>query len=80
MQRSTDHATSAVTPSLMVDAKEVAQLINVSIATLWRMRSSGKLPPTVTLSAGCVRWRRADIERWVALGCPSQRDFLALSR
>ncbi len=68
------------TDSLLVDVKDFGLLIDVSTATVWRMRSAGKLPPTVNLSAGCVRWRRADIERWVSLGCPTQQQFLELTQ
>lgn len=66
--------------TLMVEVKEFARLIDVSTATLWRMRSAGKLPPDVRLSRGCIRWRRADVERWVALGCPAKQQFLELSK
>lgn len=67
-------------PTLLIEVKEFARLIDVSTATLWRMRSAGKLPPEVKLSAGCVRWRRSDVERWVSLGCPSRQQFLELSK
>lgn len=66
--------------SLLIDVNLVGQLIGVSTATVWRMRSAGKLPPPVNLSAGCVRWRRADVERWVSLGCPTLQQFLALTK
>lgn len=66
--------------TLMVEVKEFARLIDISTATLWRMRSAGKLPPDVKLSRGCVRWRRADVELWVSLGCPTQQQFLALTK
>lgn len=66
--------------TLLVDKEEFARQIKVSTATLWRMRSAGKLPPAFKLSPGCVRLRRADIERWVSLGCPTLQRFLELTK
>ncbi len=80
LKSKTQPATANDQTSLMVEVKEFARLIDVSPATLWRMRSASKLPPAVKLSAGCVRWRRADIQRWVDLGCPTQQQFLELSK
>lgn len=55
---------------LLVDARALARMLSVSMATIWRMRSAGKLPPPVALSRGLVRWRLTDIQQWLADGCP----------
>jgi predicted DNA-binding transcriptional regulator AlpA len=52
-------------PSLLLSAPDVARLLRVSVATVWRMRSAGRLPPAVRVSAGAIRWRRSDIEKFV---------------
>lgn len=55
---------SAVTDHLLVDA-EVANLIGVKVATLpfWRSRKFG--PPHLKIGK-LVRYRREDVDRWLA--------------
>lgn len=62
---------------LMVDAKQAAAITSVSVATWHRMVSAGKTPAPVKLSAGCVRWRVADLEDWIEKGCPDRQTWLA---
>lgn len=57
------------TSSLLLTVKEVAEMIGVSSRTVWRMRSSGELVPPIHVR-GSIRWRRDEIERWIANGCP----------
>lgn len=57
---------SANGQTLLIGADELAGLLSVSIATLYRMKSAGKLPRPIPLSRGCVRWRRATIEAWLS--------------
>lgn len=56
-------------PSLLLSAETLAKRLEISLRTLWRLRSGGKLPPPIRLG-GAVRWRTADIDAWVAAGCP----------
>lgn len=63
--------------SLLVDARELARLLAVSQATLFRMKAAGKLPRELALSRACVRWRRSTIERWLAA---SEREGRLLDR
>jgi predicted DNA-binding transcriptional regulator AlpA len=60
----------------LLSAKTLAEILSTSVRSIWRYRSSGRLPATVRI-AGAIRWRRTDIEQWISLGCPSQKDFLA---
>lgn len=55
---------------LLVKATEVAELLGVSTRTLWRLLSEGRLPQPVRLG-GNTRWRLADVESWIANGCPA---------
>jgi predicted DNA-binding transcriptional regulator AlpA len=57
-------------PALLIRADEFARLLDVSLRTLWRMRSAGELPEAVCLR-GVVRWRRDLVESWVTEGCPA---------
>lgn len=58
-------------PTLLVSAEKLAQLLDISIRTLWRLRAAGKLPAPVRLG-GSVRWRVDEVQAWVGQGCPDQ--------
>jgi excisionase family DNA binding protein len=47
---------------------EVAELLQVSTLTLAAWRSRGEGPRYVKLGAKMVRYRRADLDAWVAEG------------
>jgi predicted DNA-binding transcriptional regulator AlpA len=64
-----ERTASPETPLLLLSAETLANCLQISLRTLWRMRSAGRLPPPIRLG-GAVRWRAADIEAWVAAGCP----------
>ena len=53
---------------LMLKASEVAEILSVSQRTLWRLLSTKKLPEPIRVG-GCPRWRKSDIEAWIANGC-----------
>ena len=42
---------------------QLAHMHSVSRATIWRWAKAGILPPPIRLSAGCTRWKMADIEQ-----------------
>lgn len=64
---------------LMVPAEDAAALIGVSPATWHRMVAAGKTPAPVKLSAGCVRWRVADLRTWIDAGCPDRKTWLSMA-
>jgi len=53
----------------LIDVGEVSTLCDCSPKHVYRLAASGKMPPPVRLGA-LVRWNRAEIERWIELGCP----------
>jgi len=55
--------------TLLLSASTLAKRLDISVRTLWRLRSSGKLPPPVHLG-GSLRWRAREIDAWIAAGCP----------
>lgn len=57
--------------SLLIPVREVARIMNVSTRSVWRLLSAGKLPRPLRIG-GAVRWRRDDLERWIADGCPDR--------
>ena len=56
--------------ALLLTPKDVEALIKVSPRKLRAMKSAGELPKPVMIGR-LVRYRRADIEKWVAAGCPA---------
>ena len=60
----------------LLSAKTLAKMLSLSARTVWRLRSSGKLPEPVKVG-GAIRWRQQDIERWTAMGCPNRKEFEA---
>jgi len=61
----------------LLTAKSLAEILSTSVRSIWRYRSSGRLPATVCV-AGAIRWRRTDIEQWISWGCPDQKTFQAM--
>ncbi|ADG68471.1 Prophage CP4-57 regulatory [Planctopirus limnophila DSM 3776] len=54
---------------ILATAESVASMLSISLRTLWRMRSAGKLPAPVRVGKS-TRWRVSDIQEWIAAGCP----------
>jgi excisionase family DNA binding protein len=61
----------SVDPSLC-DVRTVARMLDCSWRHIYRMADSGKMPRPIRLGS-LVRWRKTDIERWLAEGCPPAR-------
>ncbi len=59
---------------LLMSRRNAAELLDLSVATLDRMQAAGKLPRTLVVNGG-VRYRREDLVRWIALGCPDRKTF-----
>lgn len=71
---SQDANTPSQTESLLLSRVKAAVLLDLSVATLDRMQAAGKLPRTLVVNGG-VRYRREDLVRWIALGCPDRKTF-----
>lgn len=54
---------------LALTAEEIAELLGISRAHLWRLNSSGRLPRPIRFGRA-VRWHRSTIEEWLAAGAP----------
>lgn len=57
------------TPPAMLDARQVAGLIGASPRTVARLAGSGRMPRSFKVGS-LTRWRRTDLEAWIARGCP----------
>jgi excisionase family DNA binding protein len=54
---------------VLIDAEELARMMDVSERTLWRLLSGGKLPQPVRIGRS-TRWRLAEVTEWIEKGCP----------
>jgi excisionase family DNA binding protein len=54
---------------LVLTAEEVAELLCISRAHVFRLQSSGHLPRPIRLGRA-VRWPRAVLEAWLEAGAP----------
>ena len=61
---------------IAISARQLSQLLGVSLRQCWRLNSTGKLPCPVRLG-GSVRWNRAEIMRWFEAGCPDRQTWEA---
>jgi predicted DNA-binding transcriptional regulator AlpA len=59
---------------MLIDARRFAELLGVSMATFNRMKAAGKLPRPIVLSAGCHRWRLAEVRDWIEASCSFDAD------
>ncbi len=56
--------------AILVTVKDVSKLLGVSVRTVNRWFRTDEMPPPVkTPGRGYRRWKRRDIEIWVAAGC-----------
>ncbi len=73
--------TSSKSPrdSQLISHAAASNVAGVSLATWHRLVAAGKTPLPIKLSRGLVRFRRTDMEKWIALGCPARDEWLRMS-
>ena len=49
----------------IIRPKELAEMLTLSLPTIYRMYNNGQLPPKVKISSHAVGWLRSDIEEWL---------------
>lgn len=57
----------------MLDVQAVAAMLDCSSRHVYRLADAGRMPRPLKLGA-LVRWRRSDLDHWIAAGCPNCRD------
>lgn len=66
-------AAPALPPAALLDVQAVAAMLNCSPQHARRLADAGRMPRPLRLGTLC-RWRRADLDSWLAAGCPSCRS------
>ena len=54
----------------LLKADDMAKLLKISVRTLWRLVSSGRVIAPIRLT-GNTRWQRDQVEKWINAGCPA---------
>jgi len=68
---------SSPTPDVLMTTSDVAAMLQVSQNTLRNMRHQRRVP-FLKLAGGAVRYRRSEIEQWIATGAHPARPVVAL--
>jgi excisionase family DNA binding protein len=58
----------------LITAAELAELMQISPRTLWRLLSAGKIIQPIRIG-GSTRWRLREVEEWIAAGCPPATEL-----
>ncbi|MDA0284585.1 MAG: helix-turn-helix domain-containing protein [Planctomycetota bacterium] len=64
-----DRGQSNSSAAALMNVEDLSALLSCSSRSIRRMADSGRMPRPVRLGS-LVRWRRSDIDAWVADGCP----------
>jgi len=59
-------------PSLLIGPESMAQMLGCSARHVRRLVDAGRAPRPLRLGR-LLRWPRAQIEEWIANGCPAVR-------
>lgn len=68
--------TKVTTPSHLLTAMSLGDVLNLSKRQIFRLNSCGKIPKPIRIG-GAVRWSANEIERWLAAGAPDRRTWEA---
>jgi len=71
MQSDTNNTKLTLEPALLSE-KEAGRMLGCSGRTIRRLADAGKAPRPLKLGHS-TKWRRVDLEAWIAAGCPRVR-------
>lgn len=68
------------TPSecMLIDAREAWTLCGLSKSSWYKNLASGRIPRPVKIG-GALRWRRRELDDWIAAGCPARSAWDAMN-
>lgn len=76
MEQNSQHEAANAREILAITARNLADMLGLSVRQIWRLNSAGKLPKPLKIG-GSVRWKRAEIVHWFDAGCPDRRTWEA---
>lgn len=63
---------------LLLDATATAEALAISVRTLRAWDSGGRIPAPRRIGRA-TRWDSAELRAWIAAGCPSRREWRAMT-
>jgi predicted DNA-binding transcriptional regulator AlpA len=57
---------------ILIDGAEICRRLSIGMSHFHALRRAGKFPLTPVRLGRAVRWRAADLARWIAAGCPAR--------
>jgi len=57
----------------MCDVVAIAELLDCSSRHVRRLADAGSMPRPIRIGR-LIRWRKSDVDQWIADGCPSCRQ------
>lgn len=60
---------------MMISARQVAGLMNVSMPFFERAKAAGRVPKHVALSKTLHRWNRDEVLAWIEAGLPDRKTW-----
>lgn len=76
MEQNSQHEAGNTREVLAIRARDLAEMLGLSVRQIWRLHSAGKIPKSIRLG-GSVRWKRGEIMDWFDAGCPDRRTWEA---
>jgi len=67
--------TQAVGGALLLDVNALAAQLDCSPSHIWRLDRAGLLPKPLKIGRS-VKWRREEIEAWIAAGAPTRSRWV----
>jgi excisionase family DNA binding protein len=52
-------------PRDLLTSQQVASRLSMSVRTVWRLVARGILPPPIRYNRKLVRWKSADVDRYI---------------
>jgi len=74
MEQQSRKKANNIREALAISARDLKEMLNVSLRQVWRLNSAGKLPKSIRLG-GSVRWNRQEIMDWFGAGCPDRKTW-----
>jgi predicted DNA-binding transcriptional regulator AlpA len=71
-----DQQTASALPPLLLDTRDMCGALRISSATLFRLKSAGRLPRARNL--GGLKWDADEVKRWVSAGMPPLKEWEAV--
>lgn len=70
---------TTINEAALVDALTCAKMCSMHRASWYKSVAKGKTPAEVRIG-GMVRWRKSEIQDWIAAGCPPREKWEAINK